>query len=79
MTIRFIDVGRDKATFERTIPDLNAFDMERQLRSGARVLSREISFGFDKDSISSGYVFAGMRAIGRWEVAAASLDSGGGL
>lgn len=68
MKVRFIEVGRDKATFETELPSVTERALTKALRSGARIASRGIEFGLDEDSLASGPVIAGMRIIGRWEV-----------
>lgn len=70
MKVRFIEVGRDKKTFEAEIDSITEQNLERALHQGASIRSRSVSFLLDGDSVASGIVAVGdmQRPIGRWEV-----------
>ena len=66
MLIKFIDVGRDKKTWEEDIPLddglLDGVAMVKAIRRKRALLSRGIECSDD------GLIFAGERAVGRWIV-----------
>ena len=70
MKVKFLEVGRDKRTFEAKIASLSHENLERALRRAAAIRSRDVTFVRDDDSLARGWVVVGAgRVVGRWEVA----------
>jgi hypothetical protein len=71
--LRFVDVGRGKATWEQDF-NLGANDIEKQIlrsiKEHSTIASRDIEFFFDGEQGS--IVVGGFRTIGRIELAEAT-------
>lgn len=64
--IRFIDVGRDKASWTERLKDISFKSLEESTRKNCRLASRDIDFDFNEE-INKGCVFAGFRTVGHFE------------
>lgn len=67
MKYRFIDVGRNKATWEAETENPTYSWLWKQVHDHG-VMSRNLDFYFVDDEFKKGVVEAGFRAIGRYEV-----------
>ena len=72
MLVRFIDVGRNKRTFEVEVVEMREAPgiptengLVTALRKSHALMSRDLDVSIDG---TSGLCFAGMRPVGRWEV-----------
>jgi len=73
MIVKFIDVGRNKRTWEATCPASNFNDIEygwlySQVKKRAFIMSEEIEFIMLKGSATEGFITAGFHTIGKFEI-----------
>ena len=73
MKIKFIDVGRNNATWEaeckaEKIEDLEYEWLYSQVKKRAMVMSKEIDFLISRDDNTSGIITAGLRNIGKFTI-----------
>ena len=77
MTVEFVEVGRGKRTWRfqakaRNVDESLATELVRELRKSKALLSRDIDVTLDADRCS-GFIFAGVRQVGRWKLSNLSL------
>lgn len=73
MKIKFIDVGRNKVTWESECPVNSVYELEydwlfSQVKNRGGVMSNDIEFLLEKASETEGIITAGFHTIGKFEI-----------
>ena len=73
MKIKFIDVGRNKATWEaeceaEKIEDLEYGWLYSQVKKRAMLMSEEIEFLLNQEDLTNGIITAGFHTIGKFAI-----------
>mgnify|MGYP001126787708 CR=1 FL=1 len=65
-TVKFINIGRNKYSWEKHLDEINPEIIEHEIRKSGSLMSRNIEVVFQ--DFSKGMIFAGMYCVGRFEV-----------
>lgn len=76
MTIHFLNVGRDKKSWNAEVPDLSDRTLINQIRRQGALMSRDIDFNWN-NADDGGVIYVGMfRNVGKFSVEGGCRVSG---
>ena len=73
MIIKFIEVGRNNATWESKCPANNIDDLEyawflSQVRRNGGIISHDVDFLLNTETNTTGIITAGFHTVGKFEI-----------
>jgi len=74
-TVKFIDVGRNKLSWTAQTAEVGFDWLYKQVKAKGALMSSDIAF---RNEHGNGTIYAGVRAVGRFEVVTETVTSEGG-